>query len=44
MAMVTLGRQGGEGRKTVFPYGPALAVGGVAGLFFGEALIDVWLG
>ena len=26
----------GEGRKTILPYGPALAVGGVAGLFIGE--------
>ncbi len=44
MAMVTLGREGGEGRKTILPYGPVLAVGGVAGLFFGEALMDAWLG
>ena len=44
MAMLTLGRHGGEGRKTILPYGPALAVGGVAGLFIGEALMDAWLG
>ena len=32
MAMITLGRHG-ERRKTILPYGPALAAGGVAGLF-----------
>jgi leader peptidase (prepilin peptidase)/N-methyltransferase len=34
----------GAGRKSTLPYGPSLAVGGVVALFFGESLIDAWLG
>ena len=44
-ALVILARQGAaEGRKTTLPYVPALAVGAVIALFFGEALLDAWLG
>lgn len=42
-ALVALLR-GGEGRKETLPYGPFLAAGGIVGLFFGEALLDAWLG
>ena len=35
---------GAEGRKTTLPYVPALAVGALIALFFGEALLDAWLG
>jgi leader peptidase (prepilin peptidase) / N-methyltransferase len=37
-------RQGASGRKATLPYVPALAVGAVVGLFFGDAVIDAWLG
>ncbi|HEY7179630.1 MAG TPA: A24 family peptidase [Gaiella sp.] len=43
-ALVALLRRGGKGRKETLPYGPFLAAGGVIGLFFGEALLDAWLG
>jgi leader peptidase (prepilin peptidase)/N-methyltransferase len=43
-ALVALARRGGRGRKETLPYGPFLAAGGVVGLFFGEALLDAWLG
>jgi leader peptidase (prepilin peptidase)/N-methyltransferase len=43
-ALVVLVRRGGEGRKVTLPYGPFLAAGGVVGLFFGQALLDAWLG
>ena len=35
---------GGKGRKATLPYGPFLAAGGVIGLFFGQPLLDAWLG
>jgi leader peptidase (prepilin peptidase)/N-methyltransferase len=43
-ALAVLLRPGGQGRKETLPYGPFLAAGGVIGLFFGEALLDAWLG
>jgi leader peptidase (prepilin peptidase)/N-methyltransferase len=43
-ALVMLVRPGGPGRKGMLPYGPFLAAGGVVGLFFGEGLLDAWLG
>jgi leader peptidase (prepilin peptidase)/N-methyltransferase len=43
-ALVALLRRGGQGRKETLPYGPFLAAGGVVGLFFGQALLDAWLG
>lgn len=43
-ALAALLRPGGKGRKETLPYGPFLAAGGVVGLFFGEALLDAWLG
>jgi len=44
VAVATLALRGGRARKALLPYGPALAVGGVVALFFGESLIDAWLG
>ena len=32
-----------EGRKTAVPFGPFLALGGVAGLFAGDAMVDWYL-
>jgi leader peptidase (prepilin peptidase) / N-methyltransferase len=43
-AIVVVARAGKEGRKAMLPYGPFLAVGGVFALFFGDAVLDAWLG
>ena len=43
-ALVVLGTRGPEGRRALLPYGPWLAAGGVAALFFGDAVLDAWLG
>lgn len=43
-ALVVLARHGRSGRGVTLPYVPALAAGAVVGLFFGEALLDAWLG
>jgi leader peptidase (prepilin peptidase)/N-methyltransferase len=32
-----------EGRKTAVPFGPFLALGGLVGLFFGDAIVDSYL-
>ena len=48
-----LGRSAGDrrarpsrrrGPQGTLPYVPALAAGAVVGLFFGDALLDAWLG
>lgn len=44
LAVVVLGRRGGDGRRSMLPYGPALAAGGIIALFFAEPLNDAWLG
>ena len=44
MALLVVARHGAEGRRSSLPYGPFLAAGGVAGLFFGDAMLDAWLG
>lgn len=36
-------RQGAAARKQAIPFGPFLAIGGVAGLLFGHALINAYL-
>jgi len=33
----------GAGRRSMLPYGPSLAAGGVVALFFADPLIDAWL-
>jgi leader peptidase (prepilin peptidase) / N-methyltransferase len=42
-AVVLLVRHGQAGRKMGIPFGPFLAFGGVAALFFGESLLDAYL-
>jgi leader peptidase (prepilin peptidase)/N-methyltransferase len=42
-ALVLLAKGGASARTTTLPYVPALAVGAVIGLFFGDALLDAWL-
>jgi leader peptidase (prepilin peptidase)/N-methyltransferase len=44
LAVLVVVLRPGSGRKSTLPYGPSLAVGGVVALFFGESLIDAWLG
>jgi leader peptidase (prepilin peptidase)/N-methyltransferase len=43
-AIVILAMRGGAGRKVGIPFAPFLAAGGVVALFFGNALLDAWLG
>jgi leader peptidase (prepilin peptidase)/N-methyltransferase len=43
-ALAVLLRRGAAGRRTTLPYVPALAAGAVVGLFFGDAILDAWLG
>jgi leader peptidase (prepilin peptidase) / N-methyltransferase len=43
-AIVLLVRHGQAGRKMGIPFGPFLALGGLAALFFGDALLDAYLG
>ena len=43
-ALAVLVRRGAAGRRTTLPYVPALAAGAVIGLFFGDAILDAWLG
>jgi leader peptidase (prepilin peptidase)/N-methyltransferase len=43
-ALVVLARRGRSAGKVTLPYVPALAAGAVVGLFFGDALLDAWLG
>jgi leader peptidase (prepilin peptidase)/N-methyltransferase len=43
-ALVIVARQGKKARKVGIPYAPFLAGGGVIALFFGDAIMDWWLG
>jgi leader peptidase (prepilin peptidase)/N-methyltransferase len=43
-ALVVLVRKGSKGRTATMPYVPALAAGAIVALFFGDALLDAWLG
>lgn len=43
-ALFIVVRSGSAGRKATLPYVPALAAGAVVGLFFGDELLDAWLG
>ena len=43
-AVVALVRMGGKDGRRRCRTGRSLAAGGVVGLFFGEALLDAWLG
>jgi leader peptidase (prepilin peptidase)/N-methyltransferase len=43
VALVVVGVRRGDARRAMMPYGPSLAAGGVAALFFAEPLIDAWL-
>ena len=43
-AIVILATRGKEGRKVGIPFAPFLAGGAVIALFFGDAIMDAWLG
>ena len=43
-SIVLFARHGMAARKMMIPFGPFLAFGGVVGLFFGDALLDAYLG
>ena len=43
-AIVILAMHGRAGGKMAIPYAPFLAGGGVVALFFGDALMDAWIG
>jgi len=43
-AVVILATQGKAGRKVGIPFAPFLAGGAVIALFYGDALLDAWLG
>jgi leader peptidase (prepilin peptidase) / N-methyltransferase len=42
-SFVLLARHGSAARKMGIPFAPFLALGGIVGLFFGEALLDAYL-
>jgi leader peptidase (prepilin peptidase)/N-methyltransferase len=43
-AIFILATQGRSARKVGIPYAPFLAAGGVVALFWGDAIMDAWLG
>jgi leader peptidase (prepilin peptidase)/N-methyltransferase len=43
VGMAMIARQGAEARKRAVPFGPFLALGGVVGLWFGDAMVDWYL-
>ena len=43
-AIVILAMRGSAGRKVGIPFAPFLAAGGVVALFWGDAILDAWLG
>ena len=43
-AVFILATQGRSARKVGIPYAPFLAAGGVVALFWGDAIMDAWLG
>jgi leader peptidase (prepilin peptidase) / N-methyltransferase len=43
VGMALIARDGAEARKRAVPFGPFLALGGVVGLWFGDAMVDWYL-
>lgn len=44
VGLAMIARHGSRARKMAIPFGPFLALGGVAGLLVGEQLVDLYLG
>jgi leader peptidase (prepilin peptidase)/N-methyltransferase len=43
VGVAMIARQGAAARKRAIPFGPFLALGGVIGLWFGDAIVDWYL-
>jgi leader peptidase (prepilin peptidase)/N-methyltransferase len=43
-SIVLIARHGSAARKMRIPFGPFLAFGGIVALFFGDAIVDAYLG
>ena len=43
VGLVMIARQGAAARKQAIPFGPFLALGGVVGLWYGDAIVDWYL-
>ena len=44
VGLAMIAREGAAARKRAIPFGPFLALGGVAGLLYGDQLVDWYLG
>jgi leader peptidase (prepilin peptidase) / N-methyltransferase len=43
VGVAMIARHGSDARKRAIPFGPFLALGGVVGLWFGDAMVDWYL-
>jgi leader peptidase (prepilin peptidase) / N-methyltransferase len=43
VGLVMIARQGSAARKRAIPFGPFLALGGIVGLWYGDAIVDWYL-
>ena len=43
VGLVMIARQGAAARKQAIPFGPFLALGGIVGLWYGDAIVDWYL-
>ena len=43
VGLVLIARQGASARKRAIPFGPFLALGGIVGLWYGDAIVDWYL-
>jgi leader peptidase (prepilin peptidase) / N-methyltransferase len=43
VGLVLIARQGASARKQAIPFGPFLALGGIVGLWYGDAIVDWYL-
>jgi leader peptidase (prepilin peptidase)/N-methyltransferase len=43
VGLVLIALRGAAARKQAVPFGPFLALGGVIGLWFGDAIVDLYL-
>jgi leader peptidase (prepilin peptidase)/N-methyltransferase len=44
VGLTMIARKGADARKQAIPFGPFLALGGVAGLWVGDPIVDWYLG
>ncbi len=43
VGLVMIARRGAAARKQAVPFGPFLALGGIVGLWYGDAIVDWYL-